>query len=369
MSSSYISAKLGQVESPAMAADPITANIELPPQEGVERYAGLRVLGLVPGDGRGSSFVFARRQLDCIRRSGIEVRTLFITSRTNPISLVHSFKEIRRAISDFQPDLIHAHYGTMTALLAAISSTVPLVITFRGSDLNGCPDVPLWRSHLSRLLSQVSCLRATRVICVSGRLRDRLWWKKKFAAVIPSGVDLQHFYPRPKPDARERLGWDQSQLTVVFNLGNTPNAKGLDLVRSAVDSAQKVLGPIRLVVLDGCVPHEEVPWYLCAADCLALASAKEGSPNIVKEALACNTPVVSTDVGDVMERLSGVSPSCVTARTIPDFTEALIGVLSEHRPSNGREHSYVFDERLVADAVCALYADVAHPGGVLRGAS
>ena len=343
-----------------MAADPLTTNIRFSVQGVAEHRAPLRVLGIIPGDGRGSSFVFARRQLECVTRATIEVRTMFIPSRTNPISLFRAMKEMKRAISEFRPDLIHAHYGTMTSFMAAICTTVPLVITFRGSDLNGCPDVPLWRNHFSRLLSQLSCLRARRIICVSEKLRDRLWWCKNRAVVIPSGVDLRHFYPRPKVQARSRLNWEQSVPTVIFNLGNTPNAKGLDLVRSSIEFAQQTLGPVRLVVLDGSVPHEDIPWYLCAADCVALASANEGSPNIVKEALACNVPVVSTDVGDVAERLEGVSHSRMAARTVTDFSRALVEILSERRSSNGREHSQPFDEQAVADAVCAVYAKVAN---------
>src|SRR5207248_489562 len=161
--------------------------------------------------------------------------------RTSPVVLLREYKRLRQEIHEFRPHLLHAHYGTMTSFLCAISNTVPLVITFRGSDLNGDPDASFVRSNLGKLLSQISSLR------------------------------------------------------------------------------EQAVGPIRLIMLDGSVLPELIPSYLNAADCLALASLREGSPNVVKESLACNLPVVATDVGDVAERLEQVRPSRVVTRDVSEF--------------------------------------------------
>jgi teichuronic acid biosynthesis glycosyltransferase TuaC len=83
-------------------------------------------------------------------------------------------------------------------------------------------------------------------------------------------------------------------------------------------------------------PHQ-VPLYLNAADVLLCASRAEGSPNIVKEALACNLPIVASPVGDVPERLQGVFPSKVVAREPEAMADALIEILSLKQRSNGRE--------------------------------
>jgi len=55
--------------------------------------------------------------------------------------------------------------------------------------------------------------------------------------------------------------------------------------------------------------------YLLVADVLLNPSYHEGSPNVVKEAMACGLPVVAADCGDVRKRLAGCTPEAVVDRT------------------------------------------------------
>ncbi len=317
--------------------------------------ANLRVLAVVPGDGQGSSFIFARRQIASLVDVGVNVRTFFLGSRTSLIAIAKHYARLRREIRQFRPHLVHAHYGTVTSFLCAGATCIPLVITFRGNDLGDDPDVTLLRSRLGQLLSQISCLKAKRIICVSHRLHDRLWWCRSRAVVIPTGVDLNLFRPQPKDQARELLGWEQEERVVVFDEGRAPRRKGLKFLQSAIRLAEEMVGPIRLVVLDRSVPPELVPRYLNASDCLALASAFEGSPNIVKEALACNLPVVATDVGDVSERIHGVFPSTIAKREPVEFAKGLAEVLLDRRRSNGRDRVEICSLPRVAEALRSIY--------------
>jgi teichuronic acid biosynthesis glycosyltransferase TuaC len=315
----------------------------------------LRVLAVVPGDGQGSSYIFARRQIASLMDIGLNVHTHFVRSRTSPVTVAKEWMRIRREIGQFRPHLVHAHYGTVTAFLCAMATNVPLIITFRGNDLGDDPDISLLRSRLGQVLSQISCLRAKRIICVSRRLRERLWWQKSRAVVIPTGVNLNLFRPLPKQETRAFLGWNPEDRVVVFDEGGAPRRKGLKFLQSAIRLAEKTVGSIRLVILDRSVPPELVPRYLNASDCLALASVFEGSPNIVKEALACNVPVVATDVGDVSERLKDVFPSRVVARDVMEFANALGEVLVDGRRSNGRERVEICSVPRVAEAIRSVY--------------
>ena len=106
------------------------------------------------------------------------------------------------------------------------------------------------------------------------------------------------------------------------------------------------------------VEPDRMPLYYRAADVLVCASTREGSPNVVKEALACNLPVVSTPVGDVPERLAGVQPSAVVARDAKAIGEALVQVLLERRRSNGREHIASLRLENIAQRVLDVYRTV-----------
>jgi glycosyltransferase involved in cell wall biosynthesis len=316
----------------------------------------LSVLAVIPGGSSGSSFIFARRQVESLRRLGVDIRTFFLSSRTSPVGLWREWRRLRYCIGDFQPDLLHAHYGTVTSLLCAAATNRPLVITFRGSDLNEEPGTAFLRMHLAHLLSQLSCLRARVVICVSDKLRDRLWWRRHEAVVIPTGVDLTLFYCQPKEQARQILGWDNKSYIALFHGGLRPHSKGIDFVERAIPFAQaRVSRPIRLIQLNGGVSPEVMPCYLSAADCLVFASRFEGSPNIIKEAMACNLPVVTTDAGDAVERLKGVSPSKVVRRDVVEFGESVADILIQGCRSNGRESAKRVSDTDVARAIVAAY--------------
>jgi teichuronic acid biosynthesis glycosyltransferase TuaC len=322
-----------------------------------QRGTPIRVLSVIPGTGKDASFVFLRRQLQSLKRAGVELREIYLHSRTSLRYLLRARKSLVKEITDFRPHVIHSQYGTVTSLLCCTVRGAPLVITFRGSDLNPHMSVGWLRGQLSTLFSQVSALHASQIICVSRQLLDQLWWGKYKSVVLPTGVNLDLFRPMSIVEARAALKWDPLERIVLFCGGTKPAAKGLSLVQAAVRCAEKAMGNIRLFVLDGSFASDAVPLYLNAADCLAFASLNEGSPNIVKEALACNLPIVSVDVGDVRERLEGVSPSKIVHRDSSEFGAALAGLLQARKRSNGREKVLVCSEEATTLRLLSLYRE------------
>jgi len=324
----------------------------------------LRVLAVIPGSGKAGSMIFARRQLNSLRTLNVDSHPFFLNAGNSPKRLLKSWLDLRREMARLKPDLIHAHYGTTTALLCAVAATsVPLVITFRGSDLNKRRDLGFLRSCGAHLISQLASLRASAIVCVSRRLQDRLWWRKNFSVVLPSGVNLDVFRPMPKHQVREQLGYQNERYIVLFSQGNSPRNKGRALALAGVQAAERAIGPIRLVILEGRVPPDQVPVFLNAADCLLLTSDAEGSPNVVKEALACNVPVVSVDVGDVPERLRGVFPSKIVQRDASQIGAALAEILLSGMPSNGREQVASCSDTEIAQAIRNLYDKIVFKKG------
>jgi glycosyltransferase involved in cell wall biosynthesis len=149
------------------------------------------------------------------------------------------------------------------------------------------------------------------------------------------GVELRRYIPLSRAEARERLGWTDRPKLVVFN-ATRPVIKRLDIAQDVEKRLQQRGVAMELHLLRGGTTQEEMPVILSAADALLLCSDKEGSPTMVKEAMACDLPVVTSDVGDVRERLAGVTPGAVVAQDAAQLADALQAVLADGRRSNGR---------------------------------
>jgi len=324
----------------------------------MEHHQDLRVLYVIPGSPAGSSMIHAKREVLAVRELGVHAEVFYIASRTHPVTVLREWRRLRRAARDFRPHLVHAQFGTMTAFMTATAVREPLVITFRGSDLNPVATPSRLRSFAGRLLSQLSALRAAGLVCVSEELRGRLWWRRGEVEVIPTGVDTSVFYPQSRTQARAALGWGERERVVLFNAGRDPRLKRLDLAQAAVAEARRRLGDVRLEVLDGTCAPESVPTMMNAADCLLLTSDWEGSPTVVQEAIACNLPVVSVEVGDVRQRLVNLPPSRIAGRDPVALGQALAEVLTVARPLNNPGAIAEVALTTVAQRLVAVYWQV-----------
>jgi len=314
----------------------------------------LRVLAVTPLPSSKASMVHVTRQVASLETAGVACRTFSVASRTSPRMVLREWRRLRREIRAFQPHIVHAHYGTLTAFLAVLSTALPTIITYRGSDLNPNRSRGWLREAVGTLLSQVAALRAARIICVSNQLKGKLWWRRDRVSIIPTGVDTTLFYPRDLRVVRRELGWGESERVVLFNAGD-PICKRLDLALAAVQFAESLCGRIRFVVLDGNVSPDLIPSMMNAADCLLLTSDWEGSPNVVKEALACNLPVVSVEVGDVRERLEQVHPSAIVPRDSCEIGMAISETLKRGQRSNGRASGNAPAIEVVSRRIVSLY--------------
>ena len=326
----------------------------------------LRILFVIPGAFEGNSMIFARRQARSLRRLGARIGVFHLCSRTSPMRMAREWVRFRRRLRRFDPDVVHAHFGTMTGLFAAMAAGGrPLMVTYRGGDLNPASRSASFaeraRASLGHLLSQAAALGASRIVCVSRQLRQRLWWRHSRVVILPSGVDAELFVPQPRAEARRRLGWSDSERVILFNAGCDVPIKRLDLARDSAALAAAAISALRLRVLDGRTPPENVPMLMNAADCLLLTSDAEGSPTVVQEALACNLPVVSVDAGDTAERLGGVERSMVVARDRQAIARALIDVLAVPGRSDGRKKVGEFSAHRVAGELYRIYAELARP--------
>jgi len=300
-----------------------------------------------------SAGIFVDRQLASLEKAGVKVNTFDIGISHSLIQIIKKWIELRRLVQKLDPDLVHGRYGTIVGLVSAFAGR-PAVITFCGGDLLLGASIPLVRQYLGFLLSHLAALKAKRLICVSEELRQALWWRKSQGVVIPDGVDLDLFSPGSQEIARNKLGWELSQPIVILNVRNDPTAKGRDLAMVAMQVVRSRIPEAELRLIENVEPGR-MPLYYQAADALLCLSLSEGSPNVVKEALASNLPIVSTPVGDVRERLAGVHPSTVVPRDANVIGEALVKILLERKRSNGREHVADLSLENIAQRVVDVY--------------
>ncbi len=316
----------------------------------------MKVLFVIPGNEDGNSMIFAKRQVNFLASLGIQQEIFFLKSRTQIFELASDFFRFRKKIKSFEPDLIHCHYGTMTSFFAAFSNMKPLIITYHGSDLNFLKSENFLKEVFNKLLSQLSALRATAIICVSEKLKQKLWWRKRKTVVLPMGVDETFFTPSDYHQARKESGIADDEKIILFNDSGAP-VKRRDIAEATATLVNKQIPTSRLVVLDGKITPEKIVSLLSACDCLLLCSDAEGSPTIVKEAMCCNLPVVSVDVGDVRQNIVQTSPHAITRQDSLQLAKGIEEILRLNKRSNGREVliKLGLTEHLICSEIMNLY--------------
>jgi len=267
--------------------------------------------------------IFVQEQVESLRRRGVDVDVFFINGRRYRRNYLTGLLRYLPRPWQQRYDLIHAHYP-LTGLIARAQVRSPLVVTYHGIEV-----VFGWQGTLCRVLAPLT----DRVIVMSERMRRSPGMAK--ASVIPCGVNLDLFRPSSQSEARAALGLPPDGKLVLFCAGMRPE-KRFDIVEAAVNRLKQHDARVALVVATG-LPHEAVPQYMNACDALVLASDYEGSPTVVKEAMACNLPIVSTDVGDVREVIAGTRGCYLCERTVDDVAAKLSLALASGKRTDGRD--------------------------------
>ena len=304
--------------------------------------------------------IFVARQIEAIRNLGHHVEVEFIRGKHNA-NYALAVRRVRALARPGTFDVVHAHYG-LTGFVAAFQP-LPLVVSFCGDDLLGTPDGRggnTWKSRMGVRLSRMAARRAAGIICKSEELRAALPRRRdrERARVIGNGVDTDRFFPGDRDQARARLGVSRDEMLVLFPHDRSQWAvKRFDLARAAIEMLQARRAGVRLWEVSG-MPPDDMPDYFRAADCLLLTSDHEGSPNVVKEALSSDIPVVSVDAGDV-KRWMALVPGCVMVeRDVSAIADGLAQVLSGPRRVDGRPIRSVLSSEAVASEIVAVYEEV-----------
>lgn len=320
----------------------------------------LMVTGHYPSERNPHANTFIKTQIDSLIAAGVEVEV------AHPKSGPFLFRYISTAVRVFLKsltgrfDVVHGHYGQW-ATIARLQWTTPVVVSFLGTDLLGWVNAEGGSKQKGKIITSVSrwlCGRVDAVIVKSEEMKkatragtgDHIF-------VIPNGVDFELFRPIPRAEARAALGWDQDRCYVLF--GNDPKRpwKDFPLAKAAVECLRSGGVAAELVVANG-LPQTKLVQYINASNVLILSSVTEGSPNGVKEAMACNVPVVSTDVGDVRRVIGSTGGCSVCPRDPAALAAALEKALRHVEPTTGRADIAYLHRSVVAKQVMAVYEKV-----------
>lgn len=282
---------------------------------------------------------FITEQAAAIQATGIKMEYFCVEGKGWRGYLSNRAKMMRK-IAEFQPDIIHAHYG-LSGLLANTQRRIPVVTTYHGSDINEPMVYPYSKQNM---------YLSAHNIFVSKKNLKKAGLKRKYS-LIPCGVNLSSFEAIDKRIAREKSGLDPNGKYVLFSGSFDNKVKNPELAIAAI----KLLNDVTLLELKG-YTREEVTRLMYAADACLMTSHTEGSPQFIKEAMACGCPLVSVDVGDVAEVTCDVDGCYLTTYNAEDVAAKLQQAMIFGKRTEGRKR--IVDVGMDAETVTRKITEV-----------
>ena len=302
---------------------------------------------MVASENKGKAAPFVVEQMLALQRRGCLV-SFFGLRGKGLKGYLKNLPALKQTIMEFQPDVIHAHYG-LSGLFANLQRQVPVVTTYHGSDINERKVLPF-----SKMAMRLSAWN----VFVSQKTIEIAQPKGKYT-LLPCGIDLSDSQLTDKIEARRKMGWDAAKRYILFAGAFDNQVKDSPLAKETVAALKD--DNVDLMELKG-YSREEVTLLMCAADVLLMTSFSEGSPQVIKEAMACGCPIVSVDVGDVKKRMEGVEGCFVSETRNPQELAVLLKkALTFQGKTRGREKMLAdgLDNESVTRRLMMIYENVA----------
>ena len=263
---------------------------------------------------------FITEQADALRKQGMKIEFFPVTQK-GLFGYLRHLPRLNKTIKNSKSDLIHAHYG-FCGLLANLQRKVPVITTYHGSDINN-PKV--------RTLSKIAIRLSSFNIFVSQKCLDIISPKKK-SALIPCGINLEDYPPINKSEARRKMGLDAGKKYILFAGAFDNTVKNSPLAMAATELVEGA----ELLELKG-YTRAQVAILMQAVDALLMTSFTEGSPQVIKEAMACGCPIVSVDVGDVRELIEGTEGCFISKAESRVLAESIQKAIGLNKRTSGRD--------------------------------
>lgn len=255
---------------------------------------------------------FVTDQMGAIKRCHPEIKVEYyqINGRNSKWNYIKSLKDIRRLIQELSIDVIHIHHGLSGLfLLFGIRPKQPVVLTMHGGDIQPEQGQKLIVAITHKILKIVDF-----AITLNERMDNMVKQYCPNTAIIPCSIDLNYFKPLDRKENKIKK--------IIFGSSPLREVKDYPLFEKTVNILKnKYNYQIETILFDG-ISKAQVLKHYQNCDMLLLTSFSEGSPGVIKEAMACNLKIVSTNVGDVAVNLKGMKNAAVaTTRTPEELAE------------------------------------------------
>ena len=295
----------------------------------------LMVTGVYPTEKRPHAGTFIKTLVDALRKAGVEVEVIHPAPGPVLWRYLLAICQVWWKTWRGNIDIVHGHYGQW-CLFARLQWRVPVVAAFLGDDLLGTITARGGYSLQGKVIVRLSrwlCRHVDAALVKSEQMRAASGCAT--VQVLPDGVDFTLFRPLERATVRAELGWQQDSYYVLF--GNNPRipVKNAHLARAAIAYLAEQDITVELVIASG-LPQTQLVRYINACNAVIFPSYAEGSPNIVKEAMACNVPVVATDVGDVSDVIWSTGGCSICAPDPAAFALGLLRAFQHNEPTTGR---------------------------------
>lgn len=309
----------------------------------------MKVLFVSSGNAKEGISPIIRNQADSLKKNGIEIEHFPIQGK-GIAGYLKNIKPLKDYLKCKNFQIIHAHYGLCGIIAQLIRTKEKLIVSFMGDDLIGSINQKGNYSFMGNFLTSLNKLFISSydyVIVKSQQMAEGL--KTAKLQIIPNGVDLKLFVPIDKFDAKQKINFDPEKKIIIFVTNPERPEKNYILAKKSISALNRkdiVLLPVYNIAQD------ELKYYYSAADLLLMTSLHEGSPNVIKEAMACNCPIVSTDVGDVSD-IIGNTEGCFISSYNPEEIAHLINLALVFSDKNGRTdgRQRIIDLQLDSDTV------------------
>ena len=295
---------------------------------------------------------FVKSQVTSLAKAGVLCESVYAEA-TGVAKYSEIRSKLKNQIVQFKPNIVHAHFGWTGAAVVDICKhhDIPLVISYCGGDINGEKGTLARRlKHQLGIYLSLWAGRSASLLIVKNKdmmtiLPARLQSK---TILLPNGVDTKLFTPMKKNEVRKELGWKNGPIALFAGRSDDPT-KNFDLAKQAINIAQHQIPDLTLKTPKN-IPHNMMPTLLNAADILLMTSYKEGSPNIVKEALSCDLPVISVPVGDVPWILNDLRSCAVTAYDANEIAQNTL-TLIDGSVAQGERRQRILDYKLDSQSI------------------